>query len=146
MFAPMIGILSLSAVVAIVFASGTRAQDVAERSVIAGVYTKEQAAAGKQLYSDVCSACHLENLSGDTMAPPMAGDEFISNWENKPLRALYSRIISTMPVDSPGTLPEKTVIDIVAYLLEVNGFPAGDKALEKADELNAIKVTRAKRP
>jgi hypothetical protein len=41
------------------------------------------------------------------------------------LRALYSRIISTMPSDNPGTLEEKTVLDIVAYLLERTAFPAG---------------------
>jgi mono/diheme cytochrome c family protein len=138
------GVISVSAALAI--AGGSRAQDVPERSVIAGVYSREQAAAGKQLYSDICSSCHLDNLAGDTMSPPMIGEEFISKWENKPLRALYSRIISTMPADSPGTLPEKTVIDIVAYLLEVNGFPAGNKAIEKADELNTIKVTARKRP
>ena len=141
-----IGIISLSGALAIAIAGSTPAQDVAERSVMSGVYSKAQATTGKQLYSDVCSSCHLDNLAGDTMSPPMVGEEFISKWENKPLRALYSRIISTMPADSPGTLPEKTVIDIVAYLLEVNGFPAGDKALEKPDELNTIKVTRAKQP
>jgi mono/diheme cytochrome c family protein len=138
--------ISVCAALAIAAASGPRAQDTAERSVIGGVYSKEQAAAGKKLYSDTCSSCHMENLSGDTMSPAMVGEEFISKWENKPLRALYSRIISTMPSDSPGTLAEKTVVDIVAYLLEVNGFPAGNKALERADELNTIKVTRAKQP
>jgi mono/diheme cytochrome c family protein len=137
-----VAIIASSAAVAV--AAGTRAQEVPARNVLAGVYSREQAAAGKQLYRDLCSSCHLESLAGDSTAPAMVGDEFISNWENKPLRALYSRIISTMPVDNPGTLPEKTVVDIVAYLLEVNGFPAGGKALGDADELNAIQVLRPK--
>jgi mono/diheme cytochrome c family protein len=124
--------------------AGVRAQSAPQRSVWSGVYSTGQAAAGKRLYSDICSSCHLENLTGDTMSPAMVGDEFVAKWDNKPLRALYSRIISTMPVDAPGTLPEKTVVDIVAYLLEVNGFPAGSTALEKADEMNAILVTRTK--
>ena len=101
-------------------------------------------AAGKKLYSDICSSCHLENLSGDTMSPALVGDAFMAQWENKNLRAIYSRIISTMPTDAPGTLPEKTVVDIVAYLLEANGFPAGSTALETANEMNTIRVTRAK--
>ena len=54
------------------------------------------------------------------------------------MRALYSRIISTMPAYNPGTLTEKTVLDIVAYLLEANGFPTGTSALERADDLNSI--------
>src|SRR5215204_388012 len=118
------GIVGVSIVLAVVAGRGMRAQNNTERDATTGVFSREQAAAGKQLYRDVCSSCHLENLSGDTSAPPMVGDEFMSTWENKPLRALYSRIISTMPVDNPGTLPEKTVVDIVAYLLEANGFPA----------------------
>jgi mono/diheme cytochrome c family protein len=120
------------------------AQSDTEKTVTAGVYSKEQAAAGKKLYSDICSSCHLENLGGDTMSPALAGDAFMSQWENKNLRAIYSRIISTMPTDAPGTLPEKTVVDIVAYLLEANGFPAGSAALETANEMNTIRVTRAK--
>ena len=110
----------------------------------AGIYSKEQAAAGRKLYSGICSSCHLENLSGDTMAPALVGEAFMSQWENKNLRAIYSRIISTMPTDAPGTLPEKTVVDIVAYLLEANGFPAGSTALETANEMNTIRVTRPK--
>ena len=72
------------------------------------------------------------------MSPALVGDEFRATWEAKKLRALYSRIISTMPSDNPGTLPEKTVIDVVAYLLEANGFPSGPAALERPDELNDI--------
>ena len=120
------------------------AQSDTEKTVAAGVYSKEQAAAGKKLYSDICSSCHQENLSGDTMSPALVGDAFMTQWENKYLRAIYSRIISTMPTDAPGTLPEKTVVDIVAYLLEANGFPAGSAALETANEMNTIRVTRPK--
>jgi mono/diheme cytochrome c family protein len=141
-----IGVIGLSVALSGVTAISMRAQNETDRDVTSGVFTRDQAAAGKQLYRDLCSSCHLENLSGDTSAPPMVGDEFIANWENKPLRALYSRIISTMPSDNPGTLSEKTVVDLVAYLLEVNGFPPGSRALEKADELNTITVKRAKQP
>jgi quinoprotein glucose dehydrogenase len=72
------------------------------------------------------------------MSPALAGEEFRATWDAKKLRALYSRIISTMPSDNPGTLPERTVIDVVAYLLEANGFPSGPSALERPDDLNDI--------
>ena len=49
-----------------------------------------------------------------------------------------------MPVDNPGTLTEKTVLDIVAYLLEANGFPGGTAALERADDLNTILFLKQK--
>lgn len=34
-----------------------------------------------------------------------------------------------MPDDNPGGLPEQTYADIVAYLLSLNDFPAGDSEL-----------------
>jgi quinoprotein glucose dehydrogenase len=78
------------------------------------------------------------------MSPALAGEEFRATWDSQKLRKLYSRILSTMPVDNPGTLTEKTVLDIVAYLLEANGFPGGTAALEHADDLNPILFLKQK--
>ena len=36
---------------------------------------------------------------------------------------------NTMPDDNPGGLPAQTYADIVAYMLELNDFPAGDSEL-----------------
>jgi S-disulfanyl-L-cysteine oxidoreductase SoxD len=115
-----------------------------EKTVGTGVFTEEQAKAGKAAYATACASCHLENLAGDTMSPALVGADFIASWENKKLRPLYSRILSTMPADNPGTLTEKTVLDIVAYLLEANGFPPGSAPLERADDLNTIAFVRPK--
>jgi mono/diheme cytochrome c family protein len=115
-----------------------------EKTVWSGVYTTEQARSGKAAYSTACASCHLENLAGDTMSPALVGSDFVASWENKKLRPLYSRILSTMPADNPGTLSEKTVLDIVAYVLEANGFPSGNAALERADDLNTIAFVRQK--
>jgi hypothetical protein len=46
-----------------------------------------------------------------------------------------------MPLDD-RSLP-KDVIDVVAYLLQVNGMPAGARPL-KADDLNDITLDRPK--
>ena len=110
----------------------------ADRTVWSGVYSAEQATSGRAAYTAACASCHQDSLAGDTMSPALVGDEFRETWHGKKLRALYSRIISTMPSDNPGSLPEKTVLDMVAYLLEANGFPSGPAALERADDLNAI--------
>ena len=108
--------------------------DAAERSVWDGIYSKEQAASGKESFAERCASCHESN--GDHMAVPLVGPDFMAAWQGKKVRALYSRIISTMPADDPGTLQEKTVVDIVAFLLEANGFPSGARAIGRADELN----------
>jgi mono/diheme cytochrome c family protein len=111
-----------------------------ERSVWDGVYTKEQAENGKSLYGAKCARCHDEG--GDAMAPTLLSPDYIALWEGKKVRALYSRIISTMPSDDPGSLDEKTVLGIVCYLLAANKFPAGTNALERANDLNSITFTR----
>jgi hypothetical protein len=57
---------------------------------------------------------------------------------------LYSRVISTMPPDSPGSLPEKAAIDIVAFLVHSNGVPSGTDTIQNPNQLNTIKLQRPK--
>jgi mono/diheme cytochrome c family protein len=104
------------------------------------VYTTAQATSGKTLYAQKCASCH--DAGGDAMATALEGNEFVAQWENKPVRALYSRILSTMPADNPGSLSEQETLAIVTYMLERNAFPSGNNALERADELNSIMFTR----
>ena len=37
----------------------------------------------------------------------------------------------TMPSDDPGNLSTRQYSDLVAYMLGVNGFPAGQKELDR---------------
>ena len=46
-----------------------------------------------------------------------------------------------MPDDNPGGLPEQTYADIVAYMLQMNDFPAGDSELPTSlDMLMQLKM------
>jgi hypothetical protein len=38
---------------------------------------------------------------------------------------LYEIIRGTMPLDNPGGLSDQEYIDVVAYMLQLNGVPAG---------------------
>jgi S-disulfanyl-L-cysteine oxidoreductase SoxD len=110
-----------------------------------GVYTPAQAASGKATYTKSCTVCHLESLAGGVNeAPPLNGKQFLSNWEGKPLRSLFGRIISTMPSDDPGSLSEEQTLDILAYLLRENGYPAGKEPLGPPDALTKIQFVAAK--
>jgi mono/diheme cytochrome c family protein len=110
-----------------------------------GVYTRPQAKSGKAIYHEKCSSCHLDNLAGGTNeSPALKGHDFLSHWNGRPLRALYSRIVSTMPINDPGTLSEKETLDVLAYILQVNGFPAGEKAPKSADDLSKIQFPKGK--
>ena len=60
------------------------------------------------------------------------------------MRAFYSRILSTMPENDPGSLKENEVLDVIAYVLQAQGFPAGSKELEGASELDTVMFVRSK--
>ena len=125
----------LPAVVAVLAVIGVptllaTAQDAgAERSTAAGVYTDEQANRGQAISGRKCHECHGETLDGGTLAPGLRGAEFLQGWQGKPLRRIYSRIISTMPPGDVGSLTESETLDLVALVLRANGYPAGSHAL-----------------
>ena len=107
-----------------------------------GIYSSAQAVHGQTLYHQACGSCHADNLEGGEHAPALKGAGFWQEWNQQKARLLYRRIISTMPLDDPGSIPEKDVIDIVAYILQSNGLPAGSRAIESANELNDVSLER----
>jgi S-disulfanyl-L-cysteine oxidoreductase SoxD len=108
------------------------------------VYSTAQAASGKAIYTKNCSSCHSDSLTGGmNESPALKGDQFISDWDGKPLRGLYSRILTTMPQDDPGSLTNQEVLDITAYILQQNGYPAGQKPLGPPDALDRIQFVNA---
>jgi mono/diheme cytochrome c family protein len=107
-----------------------------------GAFTAEQAKRGQMLFLDRCAACHGNKLEGGQEAPPLRDGAFWEEWDQKTARALYGRIISTMPPDSPGSLAEKDVIDIVAFVVRENGLPAANNRIDHASDLNEIKLQR----
>jgi len=109
-----------------------------DRTVRDGIYTAEQARRGRSTYDTKCASCH----DGGTMGPELWGDAFLATWDNKDLGALFTRIQTTMPEDAPGSLTESDALDVIAYVVQTNGFPAGDKALPGAAALPSIKVVR----
>lgn len=85
-----------------------------------GVYTAEQAREGKQVYVKVCSQCHpLDWYQGDIMRA----------WEGAPIYNFYQVVSTTMPQSNPGSLPRSDYVDMLAYILELNGMPPGEESL-----------------
>lgn len=121
------------------------AQD-ATRSVWDGVYTEEQANRGHDLYNQHCASCHADTLTGGEMSPPLAGGDFLSNWNGLTLGDLFERIRTTMPQDKPGKLSREVNADITAYILSFNKFPAGKTELPHATEfLKEIRIDSEKK-
>ena len=115
-------------------------------SVWDGVYTAAQAQRGKEQYQkSSCAGCHGGNLEGQGMAAALKGETLLKTWNGRTVYDLYARIITTMPQDDPGSLTPEAGIDIVAFLLEANGFPAGMAELVPGSEtLKKVKILKEK--
>ena len=98
----------------------------APASVLDGVYTAAQAGRGHAAYEARCVQCH-EGLEAD--GPGLMDKAFLDRWREDTLAPLFTFVTTTMPGNAPGSLDPKVYADIVAYLLEANGLPAGTREL-----------------
>jgi mono/diheme cytochrome c family protein len=98
-------------------------------SVWKGVYTDAQSRRGKAEYEAACAECHGPTLSGGDNVPDLSGAAFLANWDGLSAQDLFSRIRTTMPASKPGTLSDSATVEVMAYVFQVNHFPAGDTEL-----------------
>lgn len=112
----------------LVLASGWLATVVAQApaTVLDGVYTGAQAERGAAAYGRYCIGCH-EGQDAD--GPELSGRVFMDRWREDTLDPLFTFIKTSMPGNTPGSLDEATVADLMAYILHENAFPAGEKDL-----------------
>jgi mono/diheme cytochrome c family protein len=91
------------------------------RTVWDGVFTDAQAARGEAHYRANCTRCH-----GDG---PRRGEAFMRDWSGSDVGALFARMKASMPPGAAGSLTDAEYLDLVAYMLRVNDFPAGREEL-----------------
>jgi mono/diheme cytochrome c family protein len=104
----------------------------APKSTTQGVYTLGQAAKGKNVFNGACLGCH-------TTATHM-GAAFELKWFGRPLWDLYGYLSNLMPKSAPGTLTEEEYVWVTAYILKLNGMPAGK--VELTAEPSWLKAVR----
>ena len=110
----------------------TRASSLAPElssAVWDGVYTEDQARRGATGYDGACSSCHSANLRGNSNSPSLIGSSFLFFWADRPLQELFTAIRTQMPTNAPNSLPVQSYLDILAFIMEANDFPAGDSEL-----------------
>ena len=99
-----------------------RAQEPSEpTSVLDSVFTAEQADRGDRTFMRVCIDCHLPEEFSD------AG--YLYSWEGQLVADLMDYMQTNMPEDNPGTLKNTEYLDVIAYILELNGIPSGSRTL-----------------
>jgi mono/diheme cytochrome c family protein len=126
--------------------SGTVAQGSAvQKTSNDGIYTKEQADGAKAQFDKVCAECHPFTVAGKKKSKdvPLGDEPFFQNWEGRALSEIISTIALTMPNDGSATVTEEEAVNLVAYILQQNSFPAGSAPLTK-DTASAV-VARPKK-
>ena len=93
-----------------------------EISAATGVFTAAQAERGREVYDNSCANCHMVSAH--------SGGTFASMWHSRRVSDLYTFLFNAMPLDAPGSLTDQQYADVVAYMLQLNGHPAGKSALK----------------
>lgn len=104
-------------------------------SADSGVYTQEQALRGKTAYDAHCAECHHSTLRGTGHGLALTGSPFTARWENRGINELFDTTSMLMPAGAPGSLGRQVNEDLIAYVLKVNGAPAGDAPLSAENSL-----------
>ena len=121
----------LLAVLAVPAAAQT--SDTTERSVATGAYTEAQASLGENVFKAACSSCHVPSDHG--------GEQFKMNWFGRTVFDYFTTLKKTMPDDNPGGLTNDEYTRVVAYILMVNGYPAGTDSLSSdSTAMRRIKI------
>ena len=96
------------------------------------LYSAAQAKRGADLYQSQqqqCAVCHGADLGGVGPSPPLTGANFLSIYTGQPILVLYDKVQRTMPQSAPGSLTPAQTTDLLAYMLSVNKYAAGDEEL-----------------
>ena len=121
-------------------------QSTAPVTIWDGVYTEAQARRGQDQYEASCASCHQSDLSGggvfeDDQAPPLRNLEIYV--ARRDMNNLFTYVKERMPADARGSLLDTTYVDVLGYLLEQNGVPAGREELRpEAARLRSISIVR----
>ena len=114
---------------------GVPARDVPAqpRTTKAGVYTTDQATKGREVFNSNCLGCHT--------TASHQGTAFQLKWFGRPLYDLYDYVSQAMPKAAPGSLTEDEYVWVTAYILRLNGMPAGRTELNAEPAwLKAVRV------
>lgn len=119
-----------------------------ERTTKDKIYSKEQAARGAALFAKTCAPCHdaSKKTPDKTPGPPLVGtgSMFVDNWKDHTIGEIFTTILTTMPNDGSAVLTESDTADLVAHLLQANGYPEGPDALKFDAAAKTIKIVAVK--
>ena len=84
-------------------------------------FTTEQVERGRSEFGAACGECHSTS--------DFRGTDFQFKWRRRTAWAFFRTLTDTMPEDAPGSLSDQQYVEVIAYILEMNGFAPGDAEL-----------------
>lgn len=103
------------------------------RSTRTGVYTTTQVEFGRDIYVMNCASCHT--------TVSHTGPGFVAAWHGRRLWDLFRYVSERMPKSQPGSLSQREYARVVAYLLMMNGMPAGsDELVADSTALKRVQI------
>lgn len=113
----------------------TAAGAAATKATPTGFYTLEQATRGGKVFASHCVVCHAR--------ADLSNPDFQLKWNGRTVYDLFERLQSTMPESDPGGLVTEEYADVVAYLMKLNGMPAGKIVVAPGPALKQQKLAMA---
>ncbi len=102
-----------------------------------GWYTVDQAARGEKLYEAQCASCHGTKLEGGS-GPALKGASWGHMYGGAKLLTVWGEIKGPMAQYAGTAYTTQQSLDILSYLLQQNGLPAGSHALADTRELSDV--------
>jgi S-disulfanyl-L-cysteine oxidoreductase SoxD len=132
----------IAAVLVGVFSTGGMLVPASARAAD-GAYTEAQARSGERAYAEHCASCHGVKLEGKGSIPALSGSDFIQRCVDNghSVDDILFIMRSFMPYNEPGKLSKQQYAEIMAYMLKVNGYAAGAKALSADAQTNIALTT-----
>ena len=97
-----------------------------------GIFTNAQARRGRTAFDEVCSECHTTS--------EFRGRTFQRTWGRRTVYSFFRTIRSTMPDDNPGGLEEQIYLDVVSYILSMNGHDGGAAELGADSPMREVRI------
>jgi mono/diheme cytochrome c family protein len=132
--------VALACVLAIASPASAKTKTSAGGAVPA-LYTSAQASAGAKIYAAQCASCHGAHLEGG-VGPALTGPNLVRLAKKTKLNVgdVFQFMALQMPLNAPASLPKDQYVAVMAYILKVNGYPAGSKPLTYAAAMNSTVI------